>query len=821
MTQSAQRFAKLLTEAIYQIRLREHKNIAIVQDEVGYAIGREGGSAIEYWRKGHIPKDREEIELLAQELVERGKLEQDWLEAFLDSADYILPEPLIQDIFPAKPALHTKQTAPTITIRQEKTQHFLLPVPPHQLYGRDQALTSINQLLDDEKCRLLTIVGPGGIGKTRLSLEVGHSLRRDGKFEDGIVFASLASLSDAKEIPSVLASTLNLPLNTSQDILDQISTYLESLDLLFIIDNFDLFVNDGGVYIAELLQRTSRLKIIITTREKLNLRWEHVYALKGLDVEQNRSQTSAISFFKEIVRRFAPDYQFTADDERAIKQICYSVEGFPLALELAASWSNILSCREIADEIDQSMDILSTSQQDMPDRHKSLRAVCNYSFETLSDREKEIFTKLSVFRGGFTRMAANRVTGASLADLSRLVNKSLLRSAGRNRFDMHQILYQFAQEQLDGQPELKMEMQAAHCRYYCSRLGDIVPSLATFDHQSMLRDVAIDLENVRQAWRWAADQGEHGLIDQAVDAIFLFFQMGSRFQEGNVEFNYARERLDPNSLTMARLYNRQGMILRRLSQREASNAVLKRSIEIHETLGETIEIPMAHNFLANNLSETGQFAEALQYLEANLPIPSNDSNLVFKVATQNNMGAALSALGREEEGREAFQRAESYLRELNQAWGLGVYFNFRGDATFRGGHFEEAEQYYREAAATFAEIYYDLGTCMTRAMVGEALLAQNRVAEAERELKQALALAHQTKATQIELRCLKSLAQIPGIFDEQETQEMIPSLLAQHPASESDVRAWGLSQLQGQSRTLIGRQYGEWLATYVQQVLNP
>ncbi|MEM7800028.1 MAG: tetratricopeptide repeat protein [Chloroflexota bacterium] len=821
MKRTNEKFAKLLTEAIYQIRLREHKNIAIVQDEVGYAIGREGGSPIEYWRKGHVPKEREEIELLSQELVDRGNLEKEWLIAFLDAAEYILPEPLIQDLYPDQSALPSSSDK---TIMMPSTQaravQYALPTPPHQLIGREKELEACITMLEDEECRLITMIGPGGIGKTRLALEIGHQLMKEGKYQDGIIFTSLASLSDPEEIPGALAAALKLALHTSQNVTDQLSNYLQSLDLLIIIDNFDPFVSEGSVHIARILQQTSSPKIIITSRERLNIRWEHVYSIKGLDHRESRSGSMASTFFKGLVSRFTLDYAFTAEDDQAIDRICQSVEGFPLALELAASWSNILSCAEIADEIDQNLDILSTSQHDVPERHRSLRAVCHYSVETLSPKEKGMFERLAVFRGGFTRNAAAKVAGASLADLSRLVNKSLLRTAGRNRFDMHQILQQFAQEQLEQHPELEAEVREAHSRYYCGRLFEVVPSLDRFNHQAMLTDVASDLENVRQAWRWALDHQQLDLVDQAMNAVFLFFQMSSRFQEGNAELNYARQRLPQDSLTLARLYNRQGLILYRLMQIDEAIEILKRSVEIHEALGETVEIPMAHNFLVTCEVERGNLDQAMHYLQENQKLEANNKTLVFKSATQNNLGFILSLLGRHQEGREAFQRAETNLLKLNQAWGLGTYYHFRGDATYYMGDYEEAETYYREAAATFAEIYYDLGTCWTRSLVGEALIAQNKLAAAEKELRQALELAHKTHAVQIELRCLMGLSKLPGFFEDEATQDSVASLLAQHPAAESDVREWAISRLGGKNPRPYGRNYGQWLTQYVQQVLN-
>lgn len=822
------KFARLLTEGIYQIRLREHKNIAIVQDEVGYAIGREGGSPIEYWRKGHIPKEREEIELLAQELVERGKLDRPWLVGFLDAADYILPEPFIQELFPeSDPSQDEADQTRLMLAVKPVYKNAGVPSPPNQLVGRKDELAEIAKLIsdyDEDSCRLVTLLGPGGIGKTRLSVEVARQLQDGDRFPDGVVFIPLASISTIDAVPGALASGLSLPLNTAQNVNEQLLSYLQSLNMLMVIDNFDQFVEAGATFVSDLLQQTTKLKIIVTSRERLNIRWEHVYSLRGLAVDDPSptavAASEAATFFKNCVLRVKPGTDFSAEDERAIDVISQSVEGFPLALELAASWANILSCAEIAAEITQNLDILSTSQLDIPQRHRSLRAVCEYSIQVLEPAEQVIFKQLSLFLGGFTRQAAAQITGASLTTLSRFVNKSLLVTAGRNRFDLHQILAQYASDLLVQEDALYQKTLETYSHYFCQRLKEIAPAIYKFDHRAMLAEIGRDLEDFRQAWRWAAEHDRFDLIDLAADGLYLYYQMASRFQEGEIEFRYALDHLPPNSLTRARLLNRIGHFLFRLMRIDEAVARLEESAAIHRTLNETVELPMANTFLAVCASMTRNFTQGLPYLRENETLQADRDNPAFYASTQNNLGRILGALGEREASQAAFQAAEKTIREIDQAWGIAVFYNFRGDTSFEAKEFGDAERYYREAAATYAELYYDIGTCATRALVGECLLYQGEIGAAERELREALVLALETHAVFVVLRCLQAFAKLPADRVEPELGYAIASLVSAHPAAEIDVRQAAHDLLAGRPPLPSAKRYGERLNELVAMILE-
>lgn len=818
MAESADRFAQLLTEAIYQIRLSEHKNISIVQDEVGYAIGRDGGSPIEYWRKGHIPKERTEIEALVKVMTERGDVDEEWLADFLDAAGYIAPQPLINHYFPD--LMSTRVADGTLPIRGNARPKSTLPLAPTPFLGRTVELDAICELVIGQNCRCVTIIGPGGIGKTRLVAEVGRRLETGDFFEDGVVYVPLASLNSIYEVPGVLCSALDLQLSGSQTARSQITGYLQTQNLLLILDNFELLIDPGSELVADLLSQAPRVSVLITSRERLNLQWEQLYPLDGL-MSQGASRaggSDAADLFLGCVERANPSYQLTAVDQESINKICQMVAGFPLALELAASWTTVLSVPEIAAEISSGMDLLETARADMPERHRSLRAVCAYSVGALEQTDADVFHRLSIFRGGFSRQAAQEIAGADLMALSRLLDKSLVRLSGRNRYDLHQILRQYGVEKLLEDADEYRRVSQAHAEYYNRALIKIAPDMGSFDHMALLKDVGDDFENVRQMWHWILSEEQIDLIEKAADGMMLYFHMSGRFQEGITEFELALQNVPADSLTQIRLLNRFGLMHLRLNMgAEASGAFIK-AVAISRKIGNDSEIPMSHNFLSNIYSVQGKHAEAEALLEENLELASNNNDPVFESSTLNNLATIYGRTGRYDEALEILERSETILRDLGQAWGLALFYQIQGEIAHHAGDYLAAERYFLVAIETYDELGFKVGACQTMIQLAESLLKDKRPVEASSEFQSALELANQIHAIQLMLRSLIGLAQVPPLRHNTELVYEIASLVSVHSSAEDEVRQIGLELLDGRPRFPYSRSNGEWLVEVVNRI---
>lgn len=393
-----------------------------------------------------------------------------------------------------------------------------LPSQPLPFVGRQDELARIHALLMN--CRLLTLVGPGGIGKTRMAVEAARMQLP--YFLDGVHFVTLAPLSAPEHIVSMIAAVLNLTLSEGSDPRLQLLASLRGKRLLLVLDNFDELLNGVGL-VTEILQAAPGVKALVTSRERLNVQEETLFRVEGMPLPDAARplENDAVQLFIECSRRVRPDLTFSDADLNDVMRICRLVEGMPLGIVLAAAWVEMLSPGEIADEIERSFDFLETDMRNVPPRHRSMRGVFESAWNMLTETERGVFTRLAVFRGGFTREAAQDVAGATLPTLMALVNKSLLRREPGSRFEIHELLRQYAAEQLE-QSGKADETRAAHSRHYLGFLW-LDASVTLGDLQ-----VEADFENVRAAWNWAVEYGQYDALEAAMDGLYTFCTRHSR-----------------------------------------------------------------------------------------------------------------------------------------------------------------------------------------------------------------------------------------------------------------------------------------------------
>ncbi|NIN64081.1 MAG: SARP family transcriptional regulator, partial [Anaerolineae bacterium] len=316
-------------------------------------------------------------------------------------------------------------TAETVTLyeRIQTEEDFTPPAPldnlppaPTPFVGREEELAELAELLANPDCRLVTLFGPGGIGKTRLALQVAAD--QVGAFAHGVYFVPLASVSTPEFILPTMANVLNLYFDGKPDPEEQLLNYLRQKEMLLVLDNLE-HILEGSALLAKVLWHAPGVVLLATSRERVNLQEEWVYEIEGLTYPKDQASEeiesySAVELFVQAARRIQRKFTLVEQVHPSVIRICQMVEGMPLGVELAAAWVPVRSCEEIAGEIERNLDILSTSLRNVPKRHRSLRAAFDHSWNLLSEQEREVFRQLSVFRGGFQAAAAEKVAGAPL-----------------------------------------------------------------------------------------------------------------------------------------------------------------------------------------------------------------------------------------------------------------------------------------------------------------------------------------------------------------------------------------------------------------------
>ena len=408
-----------------------------------------------------------------------------------------------------------------------------LPIQPTPFVGREAELVELDGLLSDPEVRLVTVLGAGGMGKTRLALQATEAQLN--RFIDGAYFVSLAPLQSADAIVPTIAEALGFAFYEGGAPRQQLLNYLREKRMLLLLDNCEHLLV-GVDIVADVLGTTANVKVLSTSRARLNVQGEHLFRLSGMEfpdweTPEDAAQYNAVKLFLQSARRVRPGFELQMDDLKYISRICRLVGGMPLGILLAAGWVEMLTPEEIAAEIERSLDLLRTGLRDLPERQRSMRAVYNHSWNLLTERDQKVFAGLSVFRGGFDRQAAQQVTGASLWELRSFVDRSLLHRTPVGRYEMHELLRQYAADRLAQQADRGETTRDRHSAYYMAALERWDADLKGPRQRTALAETNLEIQNARTAWDWAAERGRVERLTRALDGLCWFYYQG-RCQEG-------------------------------------------------------------------------------------------------------------------------------------------------------------------------------------------------------------------------------------------------------------------------------------------------
>ncbi len=408
----------------------------------------------------------------------------------------------------------------------------LLPKPLTTFVGRKDEIISLVALLKQKDARLLTLSGAGGMGKTRLAIEVARAAVS--VFGKNIFFISLASLAEPGLIGSAIATALGLSL-TRGDPWQEVLRFLQGKKTLLVLDNFEHLLEGAGL-VVQLLEAVEGVQCIVSSRERLQLQSEIVYQVEGLPYSRNLTLEEArvkpaVELFVSSARRVKTGFELNKGNLEAVLRICCLADGMPLALELAAAWLETLSIQTIASEIEESAAFLEVSWHDLPVRQRSIRAVFDWSWRLLRPFEQEGYLKLSVFRGNFTCEAAQTVGGVQLSLLMRLVQKSLVR-ADEDRFELHELARQFAWEKLAEAAGEAIQVQAKHSEYFLNFIGTREEGLRSGRSRQTVQEIEREIDNIRLAWHWATEHLALPHLEKSVFALWRFYFLTGLQPEG-------------------------------------------------------------------------------------------------------------------------------------------------------------------------------------------------------------------------------------------------------------------------------------------------
>jgi predicted ATPase/DNA-binding SARP family transcriptional activator len=630
-----------------------------------------------------------------------------------------------------------------------------LPPPPPHFVGRDREQADLLARLRDPACRLVTLLGAGGMGKTRLALETARYLatRQPGQFLHGVCFVPLASVDDAHLLPARLADALGVALAAQQDPAQQVAAFLRDRELLLVLDNFEPLL-DAAAWLADLLAAAPQVKLLVASQEPLRLHEEWLVDLAGLTTpaEDLTGETAAAAYsapqlFLQIARRLHPRYQPTAADVAAICQVCRILRGMPLGIELAAVWIRQFAPAEMAAAISRDLDFLTTNLRNAPERHRSLRAAFDYSWRLLAPAIQTIFAQLATFHGGFSAAAAAAIAGASRRQLALLVEKSLLSqvddAAGESRFELHPMLNRFAAEQLARDPAASDAAVNRHATYYLELLIAQAPGEELAQRQA----IVADLPNLRAAWRWAATARHVDLLLRGAPIMHNFYSAQSWFREGIEAFAYALAALpaagaDSPQQAQARceLLARMARMHIHIGQLDAARRALDAALPHVEAMDDPARLATILGSMAITAYYSGETARAIELAERGLALDEAAGDLDGVGFALNFLGSCYKALGDYARAADHFTRSVAIYQQMGDELGEAMTLNNLGNLAQAQGDFAAAHDHYLACSRLFQSHNHVHGAATTLANAGRLARKLGNLGEAAALLQESLAL---------------------------------------------------------------------------------
>jgi predicted ATPase/class 3 adenylate cyclase len=625
--------------------------------------------------------------------------------------DLFRPERVFQLVAPGVPA----EFPPLRTLEGHPNN---LPLQPTPLVGRELEVSEIAEQLRSEEVRLLTLTGPGGTGKTRLALQVGADLLEE--FDEGVFFVSLAAITDPELVPSAIAGSFGLRESAGQSLTETLGGYLRQKHLLLILDNFEQ-VLEGTPVVGELLGTCPELKVLATTRIPLRLYGEQEYAVPPLEVPdpvclpppERLTQYEAVRLFLERARAVKPDFELTSENARAVAQICFHLDGLPLAIELAAARIKLLPPQALVFRLGNRLKLLKGGARNLPARQQTLRATIDWSYELLDEDEETLFWRLSVFSGGCTLEAIEEVCDPegeleALEVVGSLLEKSLLRreeADGESRFAMLETIQEYAREKLEESGEAE-ETRRRHTEFFVALAEEARPNLRAEPQVEWLQRLEKENGNLRAALSWALSTDDIATAARLSWALYMFWWIRNHQPEGQrwVEPVFLRRSELPPPLRIRTIIVFAAMVYGQ-GDVEFIEPLCMELMELSQEVGGDAQAdanaPMGLGLVA---TYRGDLEAAREHLEEALPLLRKAGEDGLAAQTHTFFGTVLLLEGDREGARLRFEKGLTLGRSTGDRLSICIALFSLAQLALAGGDYDRAFRWFAQGILPSEEL---------------------------------------------------------------------------------------------------------------------
>jgi predicted ATPase len=560
---------------------------------------------------------------------------------------------------------------------QERSAPSNLPVEATSFVGRQSELAQISEYIQSRDRRLLTIIGAGGVGKTRLALQAAHAELF--AFPDGVFWAPLNNVPNAESLPLAIAESIDFSFPIRGAARAQIIQHLRRKNLLLVLDNFEHLL-DGADFVADLLRAAPGLTVLVTSRQPLQIQAEWLLELNGLDARPPHSDpqpapvfSDSVRLFEDRARRSLPDFTVTSENHEQVTRLCQMLDGLPLGIELAAAWARLFTPAQMSERIGRDLDFLASDLRDTPERHRSLRVVFDQSWDMLSEMEKDVFASLSIFPATFDKNAAQEICGADGRILNQLWQKSLLRQHAPERYSLHPLLKQYGREKLTA--DKLCTLTHLFQDYHAALAVKLESQIQSAGLKSALERGSDELENLVEAWRLALSEARLKTLNDLLTPLFWYYEIKGRIYEGHVLFQDAAKLLHEKKRPRRAEVN----FARRLSARlawlsfrrsEMDDAIVRFQGLVDnglESLKPNEQVFVMTRF-ASVTFEQGHKEEALRWFASALDLCAQVHAPWEWSLTDNHYGSAQNMLGDLERAEESLRRGLQTAEENGYLW---------------------------------------------------------------------------------------------------------------------------------------------------------